>query len=91
MPATKSLPTDDRLALSVLLAAGADPGRLARWYADNSDHPQRHIATTIAGLSGTPVLIRVQRPRTVPGGGNHELRRGDAPHTLSTATAQRGS
>jgi hypothetical protein len=62
MPEQNSMPSNDRLALSVLLAAGADPGRLARWYADNSEHSHTRIASTINALKGPCVLRRASRP-----------------------------
>lgn len=62
MPEQDSIPSDDRLALSVLLTAGADPERLARWYADNSDHSPSHIATTIDAMTSAGVLRPVTHP-----------------------------
>lgn len=62
MPEQNSIPDSDRLALSVLLAAGADPRRLARWYADNSDHPHNHITHTIDAMKGTGLLQPVSQP-----------------------------
>jgi len=62
MPEQNSIPDRERLALSVLLAAGADPRRLARWYADNSDHPHNHITHTIDAMKGTGLLQPVSQP-----------------------------
>lgn len=69
MPEQDSIPSDDRLALSVLLTAGADPERLARWYAENSDHSHCHIAATIDAMTSAGVL----RPVTNPGPGRQCL------------------
>jgi len=69
MPEQNSIPDGDRLALSVLLAAGADPRRLARWYADNSDHPHIHITHTIDAMKGRGLL----QPVSQPGRGNQPL------------------
>ncbi len=64
MPEQNSIPNTDRLALSVLLAAGADPRRLARWYADNSDHPHSHVTTTIDAMtSAGPLRAMTQLDR----------------------------
>ena len=68
MPEQNSIPSEDRLALSVLLAAGADPGRLAQWYADNSEHSHNRIATTINDLE-RPCMLR----RATPLGRDDEL------------------
>ncbi|WP_301144863.1 hypothetical protein [Mycolicibacterium fortuitum] len=37
-------------ALAVLLTAGANPDRLATWYADNTDNSRQDVAA-ICGLS----------------------------------------
>lgn len=50
MAKANSVHTDDRVALSVLLMAGADPGRLANWYADNSDSSRDDITATLASM-----------------------------------------
>ena len=69
MPEQNSIPDGDRLALSVLLAAGADPRRLARWYADNSDHPHVQVTHTIEAINGRGLLQAVSQP----GRGNQSL------------------
>ena len=58
MTVSNSLLREDRLALSVLLYAGADPARLARWYADNSEHTHTHIATIINDLTSVAARRR---------------------------------
>lgn len=86
MPEQNSIPNNERLALSVLLAAGADPGRLARWYADNSDHPHCHITTTIDAMKTAGPL----GPMTQLG--QHQLRLVHcAKTTLTPENAQMGT
>lgn len=80
------MPTDDRLALSVLLAAGADPGRLARWYADNSEHSHTRIATTINDLKGQCVLRRA----TPPGRDDEYAHPADGTTTMTADTVSMG-
>ncbi len=87
MPEQTTLLREDRLALSVLLSAGADPGRLARWYANNSEHSHSHITTTINDLTGTGVLGRV----TAPGRGQHGVQCAGGTQTVAADNVQMGS
>ena len=50
MAKANSVQTEDRVALSVLLMAGADPDRLANWYADNSDSSRDDITAALASM-----------------------------------------
>ncbi|WP_301124013.1 hypothetical protein [Mycolicibacterium fortuitum] len=45
-----SVQESDVTALAVLLTAGANPDRLATWYADNTDNSRQDVAA-ICGLS----------------------------------------
>jgi len=58
MPEQESISQDDRVALSVMLAAGADPQRLALWFADNGDRPHSAVVAAVSGLQAV-VAVRV--------------------------------